>query len=73
MVEATCYNVKCPQCKLTWLVPVPDARMHLCLNCTYFIFDKYIPEYLAQQDQHGSIYTKDRFSLLSRLRRLFHG
>lgn len=71
MVKAQCYNVICPQCKLTWLVPVPDARLHLCLNCTYFMFDKYINEYLQSQNQHGAIYSKKHIGLLERLWAIF--
>jgi len=58
MEKPQCLNVICPQCKLAWLVPNPDAKLYVCPCCTYVMFDRQVRAYATSvaNDIHKGIY-----------------
>lgn len=43
MTEPQGLNVICPQCRLTWLVPL-DARTYYCYACQYVVPERFLQE-----------------------------
>jgi hypothetical protein len=44
-----CYNLICPCCNLTWMVPVKEQRYYVCLACTFILFDRQVEEIVKQK------------------------